>query len=130
LSLGRNNIKNLVGLEPVAATLTQLWVSYNMIEKLSGITCLKNLRILYMSNNKVKDMTEFERLTELPNLEDLHFVGNPLEDRLSKEGRWRTEVGRILPRLKRLDGKFQEVAPSEILAASEQAPPVPLPSAV
>ena len=55
---------------------------------------------------QVKDMAEFERLAELPCLEDLHFVGNPLEDRLTKEGRWRSEVARILPRLKRLDGTF------------------------
>lgn len=36
-----------------------------------------------MSNNRVKDMAEFEKLVELPCLEELHFVGNPLEDRYS-----------------------------------------------
>lgn len=34
LSLGRNVIKKLDGLDPVAGTLQQLWISYNQIEKL------------------------------------------------------------------------------------------------
>ncbi len=34
LSLGRNCIRKLEGLEPVAGTLKQLWISYNSIEKL------------------------------------------------------------------------------------------------
>jgi hypothetical protein len=37
LSLGRNCIKKLEGLEPVAPTLKQLWVSYNVIERLVGV---------------------------------------------------------------------------------------------
>ncbi len=32
--MGRNLIKKLDGVEPVAATLQQLWISYNSIEKL------------------------------------------------------------------------------------------------
>ena len=31
--------------EPVAGTLEQLWMSYNMVEKLKGITVLKNLKV-------------------------------------------------------------------------------------
>jgi hypothetical protein len=70
-------------------------------------------------------MVEFERLVELPCLEDLHFVGNPLEDRLSKEGKWRTEVARILPKLKRLDGKILEVTWTDPASSSagDGAPP-------
>ena len=34
LSLGRNVIKKLEQLEPVANTLEELWVSYNLLEKL------------------------------------------------------------------------------------------------
>jgi len=85
--------------------LQQLWISYNQIDKLTGIASLKKLRVLYMSNNKVKDWVELERLAELPELEDLLFVGNPLEERLSKEGKWRGDVAKLLPRLKRLDGR-------------------------
>ena len=37
LSIGRNQIKKLEGLEDVSATLRELWMSYNLIEKLNGI---------------------------------------------------------------------------------------------
>lgn len=104
LSLGRNYIKNLGGLDPVADTLEQLWVSYNNIEKLKGITVLKKLRVLYMGNNSVKDWGEFNKLAELPALEELLFVGNPLEDKHSADGTWRDEVSKRLPKLKKLDG--------------------------
>jgi len=104
LSLGRNTIKSLLPLDAVANTLQQLWISYNQIEKLVGINLLKKLRVLYMSNNRVKEWAELERLTELPELEDLHFVANPLEDKMSKEGTWRNAVAKLLPKLKKLDG--------------------------
>ena len=104
LSLGRNNIKKLESLEPVSGTLEELWVSYNNIERLMGIGCLKNLRVLYMSNNKVDKWSEFERLQELPALEELLFTNNPLEEVHSKQGNWRVEVIRRLPQLKKLDG--------------------------
>ncbi|RXN19112.1 dynein light chain axonemal [Labeo rohita] len=55
LSLGRNNIKNLNGLEAVGDTLEELWISYNLIEKLKGIHVMKKLKVLYMSNNLVKE---------------------------------------------------------------------------
>lgn len=31
--------------EPVAGSLEQLWLSYNMVEKLKGVTVLKNLKV-------------------------------------------------------------------------------------
>eukprot|EP00762_Andalucia_godoyi_P005293 ANDGO_06735.mRNA.1 axonemal len=105
LSLGRNNIKNLGGLEAVSDTLQQLWISYNNIEKLNGIEKMKNLRILYMANNKVASWAEFERLKQLPVLEELLFTGNPLERTHFEQGDWRLQVIRRLPSLKKLDGK-------------------------
>lgn len=41
---------------------------------------------------------------ELPNLEDLLFVGNPLYDGCELEV-WRSEAARRLPGLKKLDGE-------------------------
>eukprot|EP00164_Ancoracysta_twista_P000870 GFYU01001142.1.p1 GENE.GFYU01001142.1~~GFYU01001142.1.p1 ORF type:complete len:195 (-),score=59.80 GFYU01001142.1:446-1030(-) len=105
LSLGRNGIKKLEGLEPVAGTLTQLWISYNMIDKLAGIGALKKLKVLYMSNNKIDKWSEFEKLCDLPELEDLLLIGNPLEEKHTKDGNWRGEVVKRLPKLKKLDGK-------------------------
>ncbi|KAK6182928.1 hypothetical protein SNE40_010501 [Patella caerulea] len=104
LSLGRNNIKSLTGLEAVGDTLEELWISYNYIEKLKGINVLKKLKVLYMSNNSVKDWGEFQKLADLPCLEDLLFVGNPLEEKHSGEGDWRDQAAKRLGRLKKLDG--------------------------
>ncbi|XP_069494871.1 dynein axonemal light chain 1 [Ambystoma mexicanum] len=104
LSLGRNNIKNLNGLEAVGDTLAELWISYNLIEKLKGIHVMKKLKVLYMSNNLVKDWGEFGKLADLPSLEDLVFVANPLEEKHTGEGNWVEEATRRLPKLKKLDG--------------------------
>ncbi|XP_064920619.1 dynein axonemal light chain 1 isoform X2 [Patagioenas fasciata] len=104
LSLGRNNIKNLNGLEAVGETLEELWISYNFIEKLRGIRVMKKLKVLYMSNNLVKDW-EFVRLAELPLLEDLVFVGNPLQEKYaSDQNSWIDEAAKRVPKLKKLDG--------------------------
>ncbi|KAJ9590086.1 hypothetical protein L9F63_016792 [Diploptera punctata] len=92
LALGRNQIKNLSGLENVSETLKELWISYNLIEKLKGVSVLKNLRVLYFAHN-----------LELPKLEDLLFVGNPLYDSM-EEAMWRIEASRRLPNLTKLDG--------------------------
>ncbi|KAK1793457.1 hypothetical protein P4O66_011840, partial [Electrophorus voltai] len=94
LSLGRNNIKNLSGLEAVGDTLEELWISYNLIEKLKGIHVMKKLRVLYISNNLVKEWGEFVKLADLPSLVDLVFVGNPLEEKYSAEGTWIDEATR------------------------------------
>ncbi|XP_043198006.1 dynein axonemal light chain 1-like [Amphibalanus amphitrite] len=104
LSLGRNCIKSFTGLEVVADTLEELWISYNNIERMKGINALRKLAVLYMSNNFVKDWSEFTKLNELPNLVDLVFVGNPLEERYAAEGTWREEAIKRLPSIKRLDG--------------------------
>uniref|UniRef100_A0A8C6UQH1 Dynein axonemal light chain 1 n=1 Tax=Neogobius melanostomus TaxID=47308 RepID=A0A8C6UQH1_9GOBI len=104
LSLGRNGIKVLTGLEAVGDTLEELWISYNSIEKLKGVQCMKKLKVLYMSNNLVKEWAEFVRLAELPCLVDLVFVGNPLEEKHSVEGNWMEEASKRLPKLKKLDG--------------------------
>ena len=42
LSLSRNMIKKISGLEEVGNTLKELWLSYNFIEKLDGLQpCVK-----------------------------------------------------------------------------------------
>lgn len=103
LSLGRNNIKMLTGLDVVGDTLEELWISYNLIEKLKGVNVLRKLKILHMSNNQVKDWNEFTKLNELPYLEDLVFIGNPLHE--SEElTEFTNSVAKKLPRLKKLDG--------------------------
>ncbi|KAF7211253.1 axonemal-like [Nothobranchius furzeri] len=114
LSLGRNNIKSFSGcniksfsgLEPIGDTLVELWVSYNLIEKLSGVHYLRNLKVLYMSNNLVKDWAEFTKLAMLPQLVDLVFVGNPLQEKNASAGGWMEKACKKLPNLKKLDGNL------------------------
>lgn len=43
-----------------------------------GVERLSNLRILFVSNNKIRDWTEVDRLATLPKLEEVLFAGNPL----------------------------------------------------
>ncbi|XP_052766046.1 dynein axonemal light chain 1-like [Mya arenaria] len=106
LSLARNSIKSLTGLEAVGDTLEELWISYNNIEKLKGINVLKKLKVLYIRVNNVKDMGEFSKLGDLPNLKELGFVGNPLAESLSEQGQdvYTDTITKKLPKLKRLDG--------------------------
>lgn len=54
LSLGRNCVKKLDGLDDVSGTLKELWISYNLIDKLNGMEKLTNLVTLYMRSCPVK----------------------------------------------------------------------------
>ena len=61
-------------------------------------------KVLYMAHNYVREWREFEHLSELPILEDLVFVGNPLEEDSSTNTVYIDQVIRRLLFLKKLDG--------------------------
>merc|ERR1712066_700043 len=93
--------------------VTQLSISTNAIEKiaclnglkkLKGVHVLKKLRVLYISNNAVKDWAEFGKLADCENLEELVFTGNPLEITHSEAGDWTDKAAAAIPQLKKLDG--------------------------
>lgn len=65
----------------------------------------KKLKILYLSNNLIKDWAEFNKLQENTTLENLVFVGNPLVESINDEAVWRAECIKRLPFLKKLDGE-------------------------
>lgn len=90
----------------MAESLEELWISYNLIEKLKGVNVLRKLRVLYISNNLIKDWIEFSRLQELPCLENLLFTGNPLHENFMDESVYRIECIKRLPYLKKLDGEL------------------------
>ena len=107
LSMGRNQIKRIEGLDNVKDTLKQLWLSYNGIAVLAGVEKLVNLEVLYLSNCKVASWSEVERLKELPKLRDLLLAKNPIHlEYGADEARWRIEVIKRLPNLKILDGEL------------------------
>ena len=65
---------------------------------------LKKLKVFYLSNNLVRDWSEFNRLQEIPTLENLLFAGNPLVESMDEQT-WRMEATKRLPFLKKLDGE-------------------------
>lgn len=54
------------------------------------------------------NVAEFVRLADLPCLEDLVFLGNPLQEKHSTEGNWIDEASKRLPNLKKIDGESIE----------------------
>ena len=59
LSLARNSISKISGLEEVAGTLKELWLSYNLIDKLDGLSmCLKLTTLFIGSKNHLMKTTE------------------------------------------------------------------------
>lgn len=89
----------------MADTLEQLWISYNLIEKLNGIEKLQKLKVFYASNNKIKDWTEVARLANLPLLEDVVLRGNPIKREDMDIQVYVNEVKKRVPGLKILDGE-------------------------
>ena len=109
LSLGRNAIKKLEQLD--IPQLEQLWISYNKIDKLSGLDKLKNLRILYMSNNLISNWGEIDKLANFcPELTETLFINNPIYNHLPEQ-EYRYMVLQRLPKLVKLDGVY--VTPDE-----------------
>ena len=85
LSLGRNAIKRIVGLDEIGQTLEQLWISYNQIEKLEGLTPCIKLHTFYASNNRIKSWDEIAKLAQLSDIKNVLFVGNPIYGDKTKE---------------------------------------------
>lgn len=62
LSLGRNKIKYIRGLDLLGGSLKQLWISYNDIDRLDGLKNLLKLEVLYISNNMISNIDELNIL--------------------------------------------------------------------
>ena len=85
LSLGRNNIKKITGLEEVGATLRELWISYNFIDRLDGLTPCNALTTLFIACNKIKAIDEVGKLANLPNISNVLLLGNSMYEGVGKE---------------------------------------------
>ncbi|EAR97252.1 dynein light chain 1, axonemal protein (macronuclear) [Tetrahymena thermophila SB210] len=102
LSLSRNVIKKISGLEDIGGTLRQLWLSYNFIEKLDGLNNCSVLQTLYIGNNRIKNWEELDKLKDLPELENVLFYGNPIYEQVKEDPK--LIVLKKLPTLKNVDG--------------------------
>ena len=103
LSLSRNQIKKISGLEEIGQTLRELWLSYNVIEKLEGLQPCQKLQVLYIGNNKIKNWDEIDKLKELPEIGSVVFTGNPIYQNLQPD-EGRAGVLKRVPTLKNVDG--------------------------
>ena len=65
--------------------------------------CDKSL-ILLNNAFKVREWREFDHLSELQCLEDLVFIGNPLEEEATLNGNYTEQVAKRLLKLMKLDG--------------------------
>jgi len=103
LSLSRNLIKRIEKLEDVASTLQELWLSYNQISTLDGLSSCSSLTTLYLANNKISDWAELEKLAGLPSLVDLLLSGNPIYDSAPDPATARLMVLKRVPQIVKLD---------------------------
>ena len=109
LSLARNKLRRLENLH--LPNLRQLWVSYNFIEKLSGLDKLPALTTLFLSNNCVSSWAEVDRLAQHnPLLTDVLFTNNRVHTDIDKGTEDSARLYRLtllshLPKLMRIDGR-------------------------
>ena len=104
LSLGRNQIRKIYGLEEIGSNLKELWISYNQIEKLDGLAphCTA-LQVLYIAHNKIKDWNELDKIKDLPALTNCVFLGNEIYDKFPNKEEGRLQVLKRLPKLTMID---------------------------
>lgn len=117
LSLARNRIKKIDGLQAVAGSLEQLWLSYNECREVEGVLCCGNLRVLYMAHNNIKEWSEIEKLGQISTLEDILLVGNPIysDESIPDIAAARIRVIQCIPHIQKIDGVL--VTPLEVEAA-------------
>ena len=74
-----------MSLDEIGATLRELWISYNQIEKLDGLNPCVKLEVLYISNNKIANWGEVQKLSSLNVIKSVLLVGNPIYDESSQK---------------------------------------------
>ena len=103
LSLGRNNIQRIRFLEDLSGSLEELWMSYNNVSNLDGLSSLQKLHTFYISNNKISDWQQIAKCAELSSLRSVVFESNPVYGSQSKEKNW-PMVFKKIPQLETIDG--------------------------
>mmetsp|Transcript_39526 Transcript_39526/g.58076 ORF Transcript_39526/g.58076 Transcript_39526/m.58076 type:complete len:195 (+) Transcript_39526:96-680(+) len=121
LSLARNRVKKIDGLQAVAGSLEQLWLSYNDCRDVDGVLGCPKLRVLYMAHNKIKDWAEIAKLRSLANLEDILLVGNPIysDDSIADAAAARIRVIQCIPHIQKIDGILVTPMEQEAAGAGE-----------
>ena len=92
-------------MDEVGATLTELWLSYNQIEKLDGLSRCGVLHTLFISNNRIKVWDELAKLANLPELKNVLLTGNPIYGDMEHEEIAPLVIKRA-PQIEIVDGKM------------------------
>ena len=87
----------------MAATLEQLWLSYNQIERLDNLAPLQKLHTFFISNNRVKNWEEVAKCSQLADLRHILLLGNAVYADRTKQENWPDVVKRI-PNIEIVDG--------------------------
>lgn len=119
LSLGRNNIKKIEGLDNIAGNLKNLWLSYNQISTLNGLENCVHLEQLYLSNNKIASWDEISKLQGNSKLNDLLLVGNPVYNGQEKSAAQMEVIERV-PQLEGNVAKLDGVSVAIILSGGDE----------
>ena len=112
-----NKDAKLERLEDVSGTLEELWVSYNAISSLDGLSSCQKLTTLYIGNNRIADWAEVEKLAALESLRDVLLVGNPIEASSGDNATYRANAITRVPQMTKLDNIM--ITPAEREAASK-----------
>ena len=78
-----------------------LKLNENGLRSLANVEKLEKLQTLYISNNRILELFEIEKLAELPNLLDLSLLHNPI----ARKPNYRMIVIKRLIQLMVFDGK-------------------------
>ena len=108
-----------MALEEIGLTLEELWLSYNSIEKLDGLQPCIKLTTFFLGNNKVRSWDEVSKLSQLPEIKNVLFVGNPIYGDKSQDNYRENNsplVVKRIPQLEIVDGKIVSAA---VRAAAE-----------
>ena len=105
LSLGRNNIRRFQFLDELAGSLEELWISYNQIQSLEGIQACTKLHTFYISNNKISNWSELEKVATLEKIINVVFTGNPIYGDESNRQNW-PKVCKMIPQIENIDGNI------------------------
>uniref|UniRef100_A0A8C6SUW8 Leucine-rich repeat-containing protein 51 n=1 Tax=Neogobius melanostomus TaxID=47308 RepID=A0A8C6SUW8_9GOBI len=115
LRLSNNSISDLTGITYLLkhflswpSHLGWLDLSFNKLERIDPVLCeMRELRVLYLHGNSIWNLSEVDKMGQLPHLHTITLHGNSIENTRG----YRAHVIAVLPELKTLD--FSAVTPDE-----------------
>lgn len=78
--MDKNKIKFISETSFIGQTnrLVELHLEENRLKDLLNIQSIKCIEKLYLANNKISDVTDLDRMTELISMQELSLINNPV----------------------------------------------------